>query len=403
MVEILNNQDLLQKILQCHVPVGGAFLMVIFLKINDKPKNKMEEKKMYRKETFFSISVGFILLLFLPLFLPGCVSSMSTGSSEAKTTATGSAGGATAQDANAGLERCDASLGTMAIYEDRSEVWYDYLTRDLRLPSTVPVIRLLAQQSNCFVIVERGKAMKQIMQERALMESGEIRSGSNFGKGQLVAADYTVTPSITFSSDDTGGAGAVVGALLGPIGGVVAGGFKTSDASTVLTMIENRSGVQLAAAEGSARNTDFSLIGGLLGGAAGGGAGAYSKTPEGKVIVAAFTDSMNNLIRAVKAYKAQTVEGGLGTGGHLGVQGAVQAEVSQIFLEGVMTERNYNEVAGIYEYVVVSKDKSRTFKFKSPRKILYKNDLISFSHAKGQIDEGSIKLLERKYLQKYWQ
>jgi hypothetical protein len=363
----------------------------------------MEEKKMYRKKRFLSISEVVVLLLILPFFLTGCVSSMATGSSEAKTTATGSAGGSTAQDANAGLDRCDSSLGTLAIFEDRSEVWYDYLTRDLRLPSTIPVIRLLAQQSNCFVVVERGKAMKQIMQERELMESGEIRSGSNFGKGQLVAADYTVTPSITFSSDDTSGAGAVVGALLGPIGGVVAGGFKTSDASTVLTMIENRSGVQLASAEGSARNTDFSFIGGLLGGAAGGAAGAYSKTPEGKVIVAAFTDSMNNLIRAVKAYKAQSVEGGLGTGGQLGVQGAVQAEVSQRFLEGVMTERNYNEVAQIYEYVVITKDKTRTFKFNSPRKILYKNDLISFSLLNDQIEESSIKLLERKYLQKYWQ
>ncbi|MCD4719331.1 MAG: peptidoglycan-binding protein [Desulfobacula sp.] len=353
---------------------------------------------MKRNTLAFSIFV----LCILSLFLTGCMSSMSTGSRDAKTVATGSAGGSNAQDANAGLERCDASLGTMAIFEDRSESWYRHLTSDLRLPSTIPVIRLLAQQSNCFVVVERGRAMKQMMEERELMESGEMRSGSNFGKGQMVAADYTVTPSITFSAKDTGGAGGVVGGLFGSVAGTLAGGFKSSDASTVLTMIENRSGVQLAAAEGSARNTDYSLLGGVFGSGAGGAAGAYGKTPEGKVIVAAFTDSMNNLIKAVKSYKAQTVKGGLGTGGQLGVQGS-QTAASNAALEGVMTERKFNQTTSLYEYVVVVKDKSRSFYFSSPRKIPYKNDLIQFSLAGDKVDENSIKLIERKYLQKYWQ
>ncbi|MCP4720182.1 MAG: peptidoglycan-binding protein [Desulfobacteraceae bacterium] len=348
-------------------------------------------------------SVSFILMCMLSLSLTGCMSSMSTGSSAAKTTATGSAGGATAQNANASLERCDASLGTLAIFEDQSESWYNYLTHDLRLPSTVPVIRLLAQQSNCFVIVERGKAMKQMLQERQLMQSGEMRSGSNFGKGQMVAADYTVTPSITFSSNDTGGAGAVVGALFGSVAGAVTGGMKTSDASTMLTLIENRSGVQLAAAEGSARNTDYSLLGGMFGSSAGGAAGAYSKTPEGKVIIAAFTDSMNNLIKAVKSYKAQTVKGGLGTGGNMAVQGGQAAMVASNVIQGVMTERTYNSATQIYDYVVVTKDKAKTFTFSSPQKITYKNDLIQFSAPGGKININSIKLIERKYVQKYWQ
>lgn len=335
--------------------------------------------------------------------MTGCLSNMSTGSDAAKTEATGSAGGANTQNANAGLERCDASLGTLAIYEDQNEVWYQYLTRDLRLPSTVPVIRLLAQQSNCFVVVERGKAMQQMMMERQLAESGEMRSNSNFGKGQMVAADYTVTPSITFSSGDTGGAGAVVGALFGSVAGAVAGGMRTSDASTMLTMVENRSGVQLAAAEGSARNTDFSLLGGIIGSGAGGAAGAYSKTPEGKVIVAAFTDSMNNLIRALKSYRAQSVNGGLGAGGNLAVQGGAQAMAAGNTMQGVMTERNFNTATQQYDYVVVSPDRARTFTFSSAKKIPYKNDLIQFYAPSGQIDANSIKLIERKYVQKYWQ
>ncbi|WP_169766405.1 CsgG/HfaB family protein [Campylobacter curvus] len=257
--------------------------------------------------------------LSLPFLLTGCLSSMDMGSSSAKTAATGSAGGENAQNANSQLKRCSQSLGTVTIYEDRDSDWYTILTRDYRLPSTVPVIRLLAQQSNCFVIVERGKAFNQMMEERALMQSGELRKSSNFKKGQMVAADYTITPSVIFSAEDTSGVGGVVGALFGGIAGAVAGGFNTSDASTVLTLIENRSGVQLAAAEGSARNYDFAGLGGLFGSSAGGALGAYAKTPEGKVIVAAFTDSMNNLIDAVKNYKAQKVKGGLGAGGTLKV------------------------------------------------------------------------------------
>ena len=39
------------------------------------------------------------------------------------------------------------------------------------------------------------------------------------------------------------------------------------------------------------------------------------------MIVAAFMDSYNNIVKAVRNYKAQNIEGGLGTGGQLGVQG----------------------------------------------------------------------------------
>jgi len=93
------------------------------------------------------------------------------------------------------------------------------------------------------------------------------------------------------------------------------------EASTLLTLIDNRSSVQLAAAEGSAKNIDFGAIGGLFGGGVGGGLGGYTNTAEGKVIVAAFTDSYNNLVRSLRSYKAQEMKGGLGTGGSLKVQG----------------------------------------------------------------------------------
>jgi len=236
------------------------------------------------------------------------------------TTATGGAGGATSEGASSQLERCDESFGTMAVVEDQGAPWYGDLAQ-YKLGSTVPVLRMMVQQSNCFVVVERGRAMSNMMQERALEQSGEMREGSSFGKGQMVAADYTMSPSITFSKKGTGGVGGALGGVFGRVAGAVAGGLKSNEASTTLLLIDNRSGVQLAAAEGSAKNFDFAIGGGIFGGGAGGALGGYTDTPEGKILTAAFMDSYNKLVRAVRNYQAQTVKGGLGTGGRLGVQG----------------------------------------------------------------------------------
>jgi hypothetical protein len=242
-----------------------------------------------------------------------------------KTAVTGAAGGATAEGASSSLERCDASLGTLGVVEDQNAGWYHTL-RGYKLGSTVPVLRMMIQQSNCFVVVERGAAMHNMRAERDLDKTGEMRAGSNFGKGQMVAADFTMNPSITFSQNTGGGGGALAGFTrhLG-VFSAVAASFKTNEASTTLVMIDNRSGVQLAAAEGSAKNMDVNVFGGMFGGGVGGGAGSYSNSPEGKIIIAAFADSYNQLVRAVRNYRAQTVKGGLGTGGTLGVQGGSTA------------------------------------------------------------------------------
>ena len=238
------------------------------------------------------------------------------------------AGSAWAQSQTAGgqLEKCTETLGTLAVVEDRNAGWYRQM-QSYQVQSTVPLLRMLIQQSNCFVVVERGAAMNVMKQERELERSGETRQGSDFGKGQLVAADYAMNPSITFSSRDSGGLGAAVGGLTSKLGswgsavGAVAGSMKFKEASTMLTLIDNRSGVQLAAAEGNSTKTDFGAWGGVFGGGAGGTMGGYTKTPEGKVIASSFADAYNNLVKAARNYKAQEVKGGLGTGGRLGVQG----------------------------------------------------------------------------------
>ena len=279
--------------------------------------NRFPVNWLVRSAMFFAM-----LLVFNP-WIPAADAGTTPTLGGGGTVATGSAGGAESNDASSQLEKCDESMGTMAVVEDQTAPWYHQLSQ-YKLGSTVPVLRMMIQQSNCFVVVERGRAMQNMMQERALTQSGEMRQGSNFEKGQMVAADYTMSPSITFSQKGTSGAGGALGGFFGGIGravGMVAGGIKSNESSTTLLMIDNRSGVQLAAAEGSAKNFDFSLFGGGAGGGMFGGAGGYSDTPEGKVLIASFMDSYNKLVKATRNYKAQTVKGGLGTGGRLGVQG----------------------------------------------------------------------------------
>ena len=265
-------------------------------------------------------------LLCATAVLSGCDSMpVRMGDSGAKTVATGAAGGASAENASSQLERCDKPFGTIAVVEDQAASWYQVLTGQYRLTSTVPVLRLLMQQSNCFIVVERGRAMNNMQQERALQQSGELRSGSNFGKGQMVSADYSLTPEVLFSERGTGGLGGAVGAVGGGVLGAIVGGIKTNEAATLLTLVDNRSGVQVGVAEGSAKNTDFGIGGLIGGGGAAAGLGGYTNTPQGKVIAGAFMDSYNQLVRALRNYTAQSMgDRGMGTGGRLGVDGASQ-------------------------------------------------------------------------------
>lgn len=258
------------------------------------------------------------MTLLASMALAGCLAT-SPKLGENKGTVSGAAGGASAENNNTELERCSESLGTLAIDEDTTAPWFQTL-REYQLGSTIPVLRLMIQQSNCFVIVERGKAMNNMMRERELARGEESRAGSNFHRGQMVAADYTMSPSIHFSGR-TGGGGGGLGGFGGGLLGLVAGSVGKNEASTTLLLVDNRSGVQIAAAEGTAGNYDFGIFGAAFGGGLGGGAGGWSKTPQGKVITAAFADSFNQMVKALRNYQAQTVKGGLGTGGRLGVQG----------------------------------------------------------------------------------
>ena len=212
--------------------------------------------------------------------------------------AQGSAG-TSGSKAPEGLERCDNPMGAIAVVEPQTDIMA-HLSR-YRLQSPVGLIRMMIQQSNCFIVVERGVGMQNLMQERQLSQSGQTRAGSNMGGGQMVTADFVLTPSVVFSENNAGGVGAgVVGGLFGRTAGAIAGGLKFKEAQTSMLLADARSGVQVGSAEGSTKKADLRLGAGLFGGGGGAVGGGYGNTNEGKIIAAAFMDNYNQLVGAVR-------------------------------------------------------------------------------------------------------
>jgi curli biogenesis system outer membrane secretion channel CsgG len=194
------------------------------------------------------------------------------------------------------LPQCARPIGTVAI-KDADRDWWS----PLGLSNPESVIKLFASRSNCLRVVARGAAMAMRNQERELGDSGELQRGQNFGKGQVVAADYIIIPDIVTSNGNSGGGGVALGGLIGnhfgPLGAVVGGiSVKSSNAHTLLTLINARTTEQEYVAEGTAKKTDVGFSGGGWGGYFGGIGGGYSNTEIGQVIAAAYYNAFIDLI-----------------------------------------------------------------------------------------------------------
>lgn len=200
---------------------------------------------------------------------------------------------------NDGLEKCEKPVGTLAVVEPNSQAMSGFSRYGLESPTSL--IRMYAQKSNCFVVVERGRGLQTMQGERQLANSGDLKQNSNVGGGQMEAADFYLTPDVIFSEGNSGGIGAAVGGALGArTGGVVGGGLKFKEAQTSLLLGDTRSGVQVASAEGKAKKADVgAAVGGLLGGL-GVAVGGYTKTNEGKVIAASYLNNYNKIVKDVR-------------------------------------------------------------------------------------------------------
>jgi hypothetical protein len=269
--------------------------------------------------------IAILFALFLTsFFISGCVTGGSGG-----TAISGSAGGSESIDANTTLEHCDQTLGTIAIDDGRDSTWYHDFYRRTNVTTIEPLIRLAVQQSNCFAITSIGNLRTDDRLRRITdiqRNSGEYRAGSKQQKGQRIAADYYLEPQIVIDNSAIGGVAASAAALLGnnfgSLGNSIAsigGGFDTKSSVVTLSLTDIRSSLQISISEGSATASNYGAALGFFGGNVNTKLKGYTTTPEGKATVAAFLDSYNGMVRSLKNYKAQNVEGGLGRGGALKV------------------------------------------------------------------------------------
>ena len=258
----------------------------------------------------------FLLPIFI-VFLSGCVTSGTGG-----TAVSGSAAGGASAGANSSLERCNQTLGTLAVDDGRAADWYGPFGSATGVTSVESLIRLAVQQSNCFVITSIGNLRTDSRLSRITdiqRNSGEYRAGSKQHKGQRVAADYYLEPQIVINNSPTGQIGAAIGGLFHPGLGAIAGSMNSKVSVVTLSLFDIRSAVQISASEGSSTANNFGAALGAFGGGVAGGLSGYTRTPEGKATVAAFVDAYNGMVRALRNYEAQDVKGGLGRGGVLKV------------------------------------------------------------------------------------
>jgi hypothetical protein len=200
------------------------------------------------------------------------------------------------------IPKCDKKYGTLAVHEPENNWW-----QGLGLESPDALIKVFVSESKCFTLVDRGKGLQAAEAERSLASGGELRGGSNVGKGQMKAADYVLVPDIVNKNARAGGKniGGLLGGMLGGVAGAVVGGIslKSKTADVVLTLTDVRSTEQVALEEGHAKKTDLGWGAGggaFFGGFAAAGASSYSNTEIGQVVTAAYLDAYVKLVNDVK-------------------------------------------------------------------------------------------------------
>lgn len=195
---------------------------------------------------------------------------------------------------------CDKSLGAIAVLEPEGTNWWT----GQQLASPAALIKVFVSKSRCFTLVDRGRGMAAMQAERDLASGGDLRGGSNLGKGQIKAADYVLVPDLVSQNANSGGnaIGGLLGGLIGnrTVGALVGGiNFKKKTADVVLTVTDVRSSEQVAMTEGHATKTDlgWGAGGGVFSGGFGGaGATGYANTEIGQVVTLAYLQAYTDLV-----------------------------------------------------------------------------------------------------------
>jgi hypothetical protein len=200
------------------------------------------------------------------------------------------------------IPTCDKKIGTLAVTEPQNNWWSQY-----QLESPESLIKVFVSQSNCFALLDRGKGLAAAEKERAMAAGGDLRGGSNIGKGQMKAADYVLVPDLVNQNANSGGTnvGGALGGFMHGLAGAVVGGIslKSKTADVVLTLTDVRSTEQVALDQGHYKQTDLGWGGGggsFFGAFAAAGASSYANTDIGKVITMAYLDAFTKLVTQVR-------------------------------------------------------------------------------------------------------
>jgi hypothetical protein len=205
------------------------------------------------------------------------------------------------------IPTCDKKIGTLSVKEPPNNWWAEY-----HLDSPEALIKVMVSQSKCFTLVDRGKGLEAAQAERSLASSGDLRGGSNVGKGQMKAADYVLVPDIANRNRNSGGTnigGAIAGLIPGGIGAALGGvSLKSKTADVVLTLTDVRSTEQVALEQGHAKKTDLGWTGGgagFMGAFVAGGASSYANTEIGQVVMQAYLDAFTKMVSDIKQISPQ--------------------------------------------------------------------------------------------------
>jgi curli biogenesis system outer membrane secretion channel CsgG len=263
---------------------------------------KGDTRATFSKTRLLAMNIPTFLGLALSILLVAC-GKQGTELGQGGSPVSGSGGPAGPQQQAKELATCEAPVATVALVENPNG--YTVATSYNLPQSPVPLIRLLAQQSGCFRVVDRNTGLKATVQEQELKTQGVLRSDSTVQKGKGYEAQYTITPSLSFSEQNAGrgfiGIIAQIPILKEFVG--FAEQVKFKEAQVALLLTDNETTEQLASSTGAAKATDLGLGGFTLGKGGGAGAMGWSNTNEAKVIVAAFLDAHNHLVTQVRKLK----------------------------------------------------------------------------------------------------
>jgi len=291
-------------------------------------------------------------VLAVTALLGGCASAPERPAAPAST---GAAGGGAAVGADASLQQCDNPVGTVRLQDGmkssdttNSQAAANANIESVRLllrdvgslfgpkkegadvSGALESMRLLIQQSNCFVIVDRGRDEGAASDEkRRNMTNPNVRDNPDKARAQEIEADYVLRGTIIGLEQSKSSGFNLGGFLPGKLGaaaGAVGSNSSVSDARVQLVLSSIASNAQVAVSQGQGSATNTKMAVNVLGlvsgrGAGGGGFSSEEKTSAQTVILQAFADAYNKLVPAMRNYKMQTIKGGLGGGGTLTMQG----------------------------------------------------------------------------------